>query len=88
MRDLSRKQGGVQRSPIVFTSGMEMRDEEIFSDHVTQHLGRMVGDFAGAQVTLDAQIAPAYEGFCSIGMCEWKTSLIRTSQRFSRITLI
>lgn len=41
MRDLSRKQGGVQRSPIVFTSGMEMRDEEIFSDHVTQHLGRM-----------------------------------------------
>ncbi|EOW9246195.1 amino acid adenylation domain-containing protein [Vibrio cholerae] len=63
MRDLSRQQGGVQRSPIVFTSGMEMRDEEIFSDNVTQHLGRMNWVISqGAQVTLDAQIAPAYEG--------------------------
>ena len=63
MRDLSRRQGTVQASPIVFTSGMDVEGANLFSDLVTQTFGKMNWVISqGAQVTLDAQIAPAYDG--------------------------
>ncbi len=63
MRDLSRLAGQVQRSPVVFTSGMDIDGGELFSQQVTDSLGRMNWVISqGAQVTLDAQIAPAYGG--------------------------
>lgn len=63
MSDLSRHQGTVQASPIVFTSGMDVDEDNLFSDVVTKVFGKMNWVISqGAQVTLDAQIAPAYDG--------------------------
>lgn len=63
MRDLSRYHGTVQASPIVFTSGMDVAGNNLFTERVTQAFGRMNWVISqGAQVTLDAQIAPAYDG--------------------------
>lgn len=63
MRDLSRYYGTVQASPIVFTSGMDVEGDDLFSEAVTKVFGKMNWVISqGAQVTLDAQIAPAYEG--------------------------
>lgn len=63
MRDLSRLHGAVQASPIVFTSGMDIAGDNLFADEVTQAFGKMNWVISqSAQVTLDAQIAPAYDG--------------------------
>lgn len=77
MSDLSRHHGVVQASPIVFTSGMDVEDvavengniavegegTNLFSDIVTKTFGKMNWVISqSAQVTLDAQIAPAYDG--------------------------
>ncbi|WP_104399533.1 amino acid adenylation domain-containing protein [Vibrio penaeicida] len=63
MRDLSRHHGTVQASPVVFTSGMDFDGDNLFSDEVTNVFGKMNWVISqGAQVTLDAQIAPAYNG--------------------------
>ncbi|MCE2573067.1 amino acid adenylation domain-containing protein [Motilimonas eburnea] len=63
MRDLSRLHGTVQASPIVFTSGMDIAGDNLFADEVTQAFGKMNWVISqSAQVTLDAQIAPAYDG--------------------------
>lgn len=63
MRDLSRRQGGVQLSPVVFTSGLGMPGGELFSPQVTRCFGQMVWAISQApQVALDAQVATAYGG--------------------------
>jgi len=63
MRDLSRRQGGVQLSPVVFTSGLGMPGDELFSPQVTRRFGQMVWVISQApQVALDAQVAAAYGG--------------------------
>lgn len=63
MRDLSRHHGTVQASPIVFTSGLDIDGNNLFSELVTKLFGKMNWVISqGAQVTLDAQIAPAYDG--------------------------
>ncbi|CCN36972.1 putative Non-ribosomal peptide synthetase module [Vibrio nigripulchritudo SO65] len=63
MRDLSRHHGTVQASPVVFTSGLDFDGDNLFTDAVTKAFGKMNWVISqGAQVTLDAQIAPAYDG--------------------------
>ncbi|PKF81665.1 peptide synthetase [Vibrio sp. vnigr-6D03] len=63
MRDLSRHHGAVQASPVVFTSGLDFDGDNLFTDAVTTAFGKMNWVISqGAQVTLDAQIAPAYDG--------------------------
>ncbi|BCL72247.1 hypothetical protein TUMSATVNIG1_42150 [Vibrio nigripulchritudo] len=63
MRDLSRHHGTVQASPVVFTSGLDFDGDNLFTDAVTKAFGKMDWVISqGAQVTLDAQIAPAYDG--------------------------
>ncbi|MDP2573615.1 amino acid adenylation domain-containing protein [Vibrio penaeicida] len=63
MRDLSRHYGTVQASPVVFTSGLDFDGDNLFTDAVTTAFGKMNWVISqGAQVTLDAQIAPAYDG--------------------------
>lgn len=58
MRDLSRRQGGVQLSPVVFTSGIGMPGGELFSERVTRTFGEMVWVISQApQIALDAQVA-------------------------------
>ncbi|EGU56847.1 Non-ribosomal peptide synthetase protein, partial [Vibrio nigripulchritudo ATCC 27043] len=59
MRDLSRHHGTVQASPVVFTSGLDFDGDNLFTDAVTKAFGKMNWVISqGAQVTLDAQIAP------------------------------
>ncbi|MGV7963091.1 condensation domain-containing protein [Photorhabdus tasmaniensis] len=63
MRDLSRYHGNMQISPIVFTSGFGISDDNLLSENVTRAFGEMVFVISqGPQVALDVQVAPAYEG--------------------------
>lgn len=62
MRDISRHHGMVQASPVVFTSGLDIKGN-LYSDTVTQAFGKMNWmSSQSAQVNLDAQFAPAYDG--------------------------
>lgn len=62
MRDLSRRQGGIQTAPIVFTAGLDLEGGELFSERVGRALGRMNYVISqGPHVALDAQVA-AFEG--------------------------
>lgn len=63
MRDLSRRHGGVQLAPVVFTAGVALPGGELFSDRVTRAFGEMAWVISQApQVALDAQVAAAYGG--------------------------
>lgn len=62
MRDLSRREGAVQASPVVFTSGWDIGGD-LFSSRVHQTFGDMVWACSqGAHVLLDAQIVPYQQG--------------------------
>lgn len=63
MRDLSRQHGTMQLSPVVFTSGFGVPGGNLFSERVTRVFGKMGWAISqGAQVALDAQIAPLDDG--------------------------
>ncbi|MCE7624681.1 amino acid adenylation domain-containing protein [Vibrio fluvialis] len=62
MRDLSRQQGSLQTSPVVFTSGWDIGGD-LYSQRVHDTLGDMVWACSqGAHVLLDAQIVPYKRG--------------------------
>ncbi|WP_245869462.1 amino acid adenylation domain-containing protein [Vibrio fujianensis] len=62
MRDLSRRQGCLQTSPVVFTSGWNL-DGDLYSAQVHDTLGDMIwASSQGAHVLLDAQIVPYNSG--------------------------
>ncbi|MCG6366616.1 amino acid adenylation domain-containing protein [Vibrio fluvialis] len=62
MRDLSRQQGSLQTSPVVFTSGWNIGGD-LYSQRVHDTLGDMVWACSqGAHVLLDAQIVPYKRG--------------------------
>ncbi|WP_047457133.1 amino acid adenylation domain-containing protein [Vibrio fluvialis] len=62
MRDLSRQQGSLQTSPVVFTSGWDIGGD-LYSQRVHDTLGEMVWACSqGAHVLLDAQIVPYKRG--------------------------
>ncbi|MBY7840467.1 amino acid adenylation domain-containing protein [Vibrio fluvialis] len=62
MRDLSRQQGSLQTSPMVFTSGWDIGGD-LYSQRVHDTLGDMVWACSqGAHVLLDAQIVPYKRG--------------------------
>ncbi|MBY7943048.1 amino acid adenylation domain-containing protein [Vibrio fluvialis] len=62
MRDLSRQQGSLQTSPVVFTSGWDIGGD-LYSQRVHDTLGDMVWACSqGAHVLLDAQIVPHKRG--------------------------
>ncbi|ENM5771565.1 amino acid adenylation domain-containing protein [Vibrio mimicus] len=62
MRDLSRQQGTMQTSPVVFTSGWDIGGD-LYSQRVHDTLGDMVWACSqGAHVLLDAQIVPYKRG--------------------------
>ncbi|EKO3981606.1 amino acid adenylation domain-containing protein [Vibrio fluvialis] len=62
MRDLSRQQGSLQTSPVVFTSGWDIGGG-LYSQRVHDTLGDMVWACSqGAHVLLDAQIVPYKRG--------------------------
>ncbi|EKO3976579.1 amino acid adenylation domain-containing protein [Vibrio fluvialis] len=62
MRDLSRQQGSLQTSPVVFTSGWDVGGD-LYSQRVHDTLGDMVWACSqGAHVLLDAQIVPYKRG--------------------------
>ncbi|QKE34586.1 amino acid adenylation domain-containing protein [Vibrio fluvialis] len=62
MRDLSRQQGSLQTSPMVFTSGWDIGGD-LYSQRVHDTLGEMVWACSqGAHVLLDAQIVPYKRG--------------------------
>ncbi|MBY8156813.1 amino acid adenylation domain-containing protein [Vibrio fluvialis] len=62
MRDLSRQQGSLQTSPVVFTSGWDIGGD-LYSQRVQDTLGDMVWACSqGAHVLLDAQIVPYKRG--------------------------
>ncbi|CAI1523289.1 Phenyloxazoline synthase MbtB [Serratia liquefaciens] len=63
MRDLSRLQGSMQPSPVVFTAGFGIRGKALFSDNVTRTFGPLEWVISqGPQVALDAQVAHANGG--------------------------
>jgi amino acid adenylation domain-containing protein len=63
LRDLSRRQGGMQLAPVVFTSGMNMPGGELFSERVVRTFGEMTWVISQApQVALDAQVARVHGG--------------------------
>lgn len=63
MRDLSRRHGGLQLSPVVFTASVALPGGELFSERVTRAFGEMTWVISQApQVALDAQVAAAYGG--------------------------
>ncbi|KPF46035.1 peptide synthetase [Rhizobium sp. AAP43] len=58
MRDLSRLDGTVQASPVVFTSGLDLPGGDLFSERVSQIFGAMNWAVSqGPNVALDAQVA-------------------------------
>ncbi|MEF3365040.1 amino acid adenylation domain-containing protein [Methylocystis sp. 9N] len=62
MRDLSRRHGGMELAPVVFTAGLDIGGE-LFSEGVTRLFGEMSWVISQApQVALDAQIVSAYGG--------------------------
>ncbi|EPI8558780.1 amino acid adenylation domain-containing protein [Vibrio fluvialis] len=62
MRDLSRQQGSLQTSPVVFTSGWDIGGD-LYSQRVHDTLGDMVWACSqGAHVLLDTQIVPYKRG--------------------------
>ncbi|EKO3436744.1 amino acid adenylation domain-containing protein [Vibrio fluvialis] len=62
MRDLSRQQGSLQTSPVVFTSGWDIGGD-LYSQRVHDTLGDMVWACSqGSHVLLDAQIVPYKRG--------------------------
>lgn len=62
MRDVSRRQGGMQTAPVVFTAGLDIAGGELFSERVGRVFGAMGWVISqGPQVALDAQVA-AFEG--------------------------
>ncbi|WMN54479.1 amino acid adenylation domain-containing protein [Vibrio fluvialis] len=62
MRDLSRQQGSLQTSPVVFTSGWDIGGD-LYSQRVHDTLGDMLWACSqGAHVLLDAQIVPYKRG--------------------------
>jgi non-ribosomal peptide synthetase component F len=63
MRDLSRLQGSMQPSPVVFTAGFGIRGKALFSDNVSRTFGPLEWVISqGPQVALDAQVAHANGG--------------------------
>lgn len=63
MRDLSRLQGSMQPSPVVFTAGFGIHGKALFSDNVTRTFGPLEWVISqGPQVALDAQVAHANGG--------------------------
>ena len=63
MRDLSRLQGSMQPSPVVFTAGFGIHGKALFSDNVTHTFGPLEWVISqGPQVALDAQVAHANGG--------------------------
>jgi hypothetical protein len=63
MRDLSRLQGSMQPSPVVFTAGFGIHGKALFSDDVTRTFGPLEWVISqGPQVALDAQVAHANGG--------------------------
>ncbi|CAI0976252.1 condensation domain-containing protein [Serratia quinivorans] len=63
MRDLSRLQGSMQPSPVVFTAGFGIRGKALFSGNVTRTFGPLEWVISqGPQVALDAQVAHANGG--------------------------
>lgn len=62
MRDLSRQQGALQTSPVVFTSGWDIGGD-LYAQRVHDTLGDMAWACSqGAHVLLDAQIVPYKRG--------------------------
>ncbi|MBQ1784191.1 MAG: amino acid adenylation domain-containing protein [Gammaproteobacteria bacterium] len=61
MRELSRQQGESARFPVVFTSGLNLPQGNLFSDRVERALGRMCWTTSqGPNVALDAQVVELY----------------------------
>ncbi|MCL2897271.1 amino acid adenylation domain-containing protein [Brenneria tiliae] len=63
LRDLSRRHGGVQLAPVVFTSGLGLPGGRLFSDAVLQTFGEMNWVISqGPQVALDVQAVDVHDG--------------------------
>ncbi|SMC63257.1 amino acid adenylation domain-containing protein [Fulvimarina manganoxydans] len=63
MRDLSRRSGRMDVSPVVFTSGLGLSSGALFSDRVARVFGTLAyATSQGPQVALDAQIAETGAG--------------------------
>lgn len=58
MRDLSRQRGSIQTAPVVFTAGLDISGDELFSKTVGRVFGPMSWVISqGPQVAIDAQVA-------------------------------
>jgi len=58
MRDLSRQRGSIQTAPVVFTAGLDISGDELFSETVGRVFGPMNWVISqGPQVAIDAQVA-------------------------------
>ncbi|PMR73623.1 peptide synthetase [Billgrantia endophytica] len=83
MRDMSRHHGGMQISPVVFTSGLGMPGGELFSPRVTRLFGKMEWVVSqGPMVALDAQVAPVDGGL----LINWDVRLDAIPESWVRTT--